>query len=334
MQPLSYTDRVFGHHLITEPVIVDLINGPSIQRLKEIDQAGYPEPFFPSLKKHTRFEHSLGVYLLLNLYKASLEEQIAGLIHDASHTAFSHCADYTLAGTDGGKTQSHQDNVFEEYVRASEIPAIIAKHSLNIDVILDDTRFPLKEQPLPDLCADRIDYSFRAALASDMRTPQEVQAIITKLSTNGQEWFFFDVPTAREYAELFSQLNSTLWCGINSAAMFKTVGDCLRYAYEQHYLSHDDLYGTDRSVIEMIRQHLSGDAHLQLLFERMNNTIPFVDTPSTPESVVYCKSRVVNPLCMHRGGLYRLSDLQPDWLQTLLAESRPKSYCIGFEDKN
>ena len=144
MKNVSYTDIVFGSHVITEPVIVDIINSASLQRLQDIDQTGYPEPFFPGLKKLTRFEHSLGVYLLLYRYGASVEEQVAGLIHDVSHTAFSHCADYSLADAEGGKTQSHQDNIFEEYVRQSEIPGILVRHGLQVDTILDDTRFPSK----------------------------------------------------------------------------------------------------------------------------------------------------------------------------------------------
>ena len=142
-----------------EPVILDLISTPSLQRLQGVDQSGYPAPFFPGALKHTRFDHSLGVYFLLHRYNAPLEEQIAGLIHDVSHTAFSHCADYMQGDPNAGKTQSHQDDVFASFVRSSEIPEILARHSIDVEMILDDAQFPLKEQPLPDLCADRIDYS-------------------------------------------------------------------------------------------------------------------------------------------------------------------------------
>ena len=330
MKNVSYTDIVFGSHVITEPVIVDIINSASLQRLQDIDQTGYPEPFFPGLKKLTRFEHSLGVYLLLYRYGASVEEQVAGLIHDVSHTAFSHCADYSLADAEGGKTQSHQDNIFEEYVRQSEIPGILVRHGLQVDTILDDTRFPLKEKLLPDLCADRIDYSFRSALASGARTPKEIQELLNKLSTNGTAWFFEDILSARHYAELFSCLNATLWCSIHSAAMFRGVGDCLRYAYQHKYLHLDDFYGTDRTVLEKIGRQLDTDPQLQLLFDRMNNKIPFLNDPSNPKNEVFCKSRVVDPLCIHQGSLLRLSEIDPSWLSCIRKESVPRSYFIGY----
>ncbi|MDR3559265.1 MAG: hypothetical protein P4L58_02590, partial [Candidatus Pacebacteria bacterium] len=107
-------DRAYGQVEITEPVILDLLNSPELQRLKEISQAGYYEPYYPGTN-HSRYEHSLGDCLLLNKFGATIEEQIAGLIHDVSHSAFSHAVDYALfEGSE--KEHNHQDNYFEEFV--------------------------------------------------------------------------------------------------------------------------------------------------------------------------------------------------------------------------
>ena len=151
---MKYIDRVYGNFEIKEPVILELINSKTIQRLKDIDQAGYFEPHFPGTA-HSRFEHSIGVYLLLKMYKAPIEEQIAGIIHDVSHSAFSHCIDYVL-GAGSGKEHNHKDNIFDKFVRKSEIPEILKKHNLDLKYILDDENFPLKEKDLPDLCATEL----------------------------------------------------------------------------------------------------------------------------------------------------------------------------------
>jgi HD superfamily phosphohydrolase len=45
---MIYKDRVYGEVEITEPVILELINSPSLQRLTGVDQAGYtPNHIFP-----------------------------------------------------------------------------------------------------------------------------------------------------------------------------------------------------------------------------------------------------------------------------------------------
>ena len=100
--------------------------------------------------------------MLIRNYSAPLEEQIPGLIHDVSHSAFSHCIDYVLdVGSE--KEHNHQDNFFDVYIRKTQIPEIIEKYGFDPDYIFNDKNFPLEEKELPDLCADRIDYSLRTA---------------------------------------------------------------------------------------------------------------------------------------------------------------------------
>jgi len=64
---MRYTDSVYGKIEIEEPVLLELINSPAVQRLKDIDQAGYFTAYFPNTSR-SRFEHSLGVCLLLKKY--------------------------------------------------------------------------------------------------------------------------------------------------------------------------------------------------------------------------------------------------------------------------
>jgi len=97
-------DIIWGKIVINEPVAVEIIKTKAFQRLKGIDQAGYlplynnPHNLDRKLLKHTRYEHSIGVYWLLKIKGDSLEARISGLIHDVSHAAFSHTADYIFTG--------------------------------------------------------------------------------------------------------------------------------------------------------------------------------------------------------------------------------------------
>lgn len=324
---MKYTDRVYGNFEIEEPVILELINSKTIQRLKDIDQAGYFEPHFPGTA-HSRFEHSIGVYLLLKIYGAPIEEQIAGLIHDVSHSAFSHCIDYVLdAGS--GKDHNHQDNVFDEFVRKSEIPEIFKKYNLNLDYVLDDQNFPLKEKDLPDLCADRIDYSLRTAIV--FKEIENGQYFIDNLLTKKGQWIFRDFESAEKYAKLFLKLNTDYYSGLPSAVMFRTVGDYFRYALSKKYISETDLYTTDKIVLGKIESHIKTDSKLSLLFDRMNNKISFRNDPNDYTGKVFCKSRVVNPLCWHDGKIKRISEINPSWNDIIERESKPKEYFLKFD---
>lgn len=320
-------DRVYGKVEISEPVVLELINSPSLQRLKGVEQAGYYEPFFPGAK-YSRFEHSLGDYLLLNRYGAPLEEQIAGLIHDVSHSVFSHCIDYVLeAGSE--KEQSHQDNVFSEYVKNSEIPGILEKYGISPEYIVDDSHFPLKENELPDICADRIDYSLRTACA--LGKIKTAEPLLDKLKAKDKKWYFSDFESALKYARLFTELNREYFAGLPSAAMFRAVGDCVKYALAKQYISEADLYTTDKKVLSKINNKLTTDKQLKSLFNKMNGQAPYKNDPSDYDAEVFCKSRVVDPLFLDRGVLKRVSEIDEDWTTTVTNELEPKRYFVKFE---
>lgn len=79
------------------------IDTPEFNRLRRIKQLGLAHYVYPSAT-HTRFEHSIGVMFLAGkvadvLGISGREKdlvQLAGLLHDAGHVAFSHLMDYIL----------------------------------------------------------------------------------------------------------------------------------------------------------------------------------------------------------------------------------------------
>ncbi len=261
------------------------------------------------------------------MYNAPIEEQIAGLIHDVSHSAFSHCIDYVLdAGSE--KEHNHQDNVFDEFVRKSAIPEILEKYNLDLEYILDDKNFTLKETDLPDLCADRIDYSLRTATV--FGEIEEGKYFIDNLLSEKGRWVFKDFESAAKYAELFLKLNTNYYSGLPSAVMFRTVGNYLRYALAKGYLSVADLYTTDKIVLSKIEPHLKTDPKLSLLFSRMNNKIGFRNDPDYGEKT-FCKSRAINPLFWHKGKIKKVSEVRPGWNEIIKRDSQPKEYYLKFD---
>lgn len=332
---MTYQDRIYGEIEIETPVILELVNSKPLQRLKNIDQAGYPLTYYNPLSlavseiKHNRFEHSLGVYYLLKRFGASLEEQVAGLIHDVSHATFSYCIDYVL-DVGSQKEQNHQDNVFNDFIKKSEIPGILKKHGIDMGYILEKENFPLLEKLLPDLCADRIDYSLRTAVIFREATKKESDYFLGNLVAINNNWVFQNFESAKKYAELFLKMNTFYFAGIHSAVMFRTVGDTLRYALEKGYISEADLYTTDEEVLGKIKQNL-GDEKLESLFDRMENKVKFKNDPQNYDAHVFCKSRIVNPLFKDKGGIKRVSEADTEWKEILEREMQPKEYFIKFE---
>ena len=329
---MRIADRIYGEFEISEDVLQALLRSPAVNRLRGIDQSGYPEPFFPGAPC-TRFEHSVGVLCLLRRFGASLAEQVAGLIHDVSHTVFSHAIDYALDES-SGVTQSFQDDVHESFIRSSEIPAILSKHGFDLEYILDDTHFPLKETTLPDICADRLDYSLRTALVFHRREVMELHRLVDSLEVHGERWVFCTRSFAQDYAELFREMNTFLYCNMVAGVMNMTVGRFVRHALERGYLARADLHTTDAEVLAKVKSFLAEDTELRRLFARMNNAVPFTTDRGRYDLYIRSKSRVVDPLCLVDGEARRLSEVWPAWGETVRAESQPKEYFVRFLEPN
>lgn len=80
-------DDIYGEIKINEPILLKLLGSPSILRLKKISQCGVPDRYY-HLKNYSRYEHSVGAMILLRKLGATLEEQVAGLLHDVSAGPF------------------------------------------------------------------------------------------------------------------------------------------------------------------------------------------------------------------------------------------------------
>ncbi len=326
---MLYHDKVYGESVIDEPVILELMESPALLRLKGVDQGGYVETNFPG-SKHSRFEHSVGDFLLLKRFNASLEEQISGLIHDVSHTVFSHCVDY-IGTNDSGAKQDHQDNAHHGYVMKSEIPGILEKYHINVDFILDEKNFPLQENNLPDICADRIDYSLLEIISFGIGGKQDIDFILNNLSVIDKQWVFKNLESAKKFSEFFYLLNKDFFSSFKTAHMFKTVGDFCTHALNKGYIDYSDLYTTDSEVLKKINHHLNQDRELKIFWKRMNDPECAVNDPENGMEMKL-KSRIVDPWLIENGETKRFSDVNEKWKDVVAEEIKPKVYFLKFKD--
>jgi HD superfamily phosphohydrolase len=170
-------DKLYGEHTITEPVLVHLLQSPELSRLRGVSQHGITAllGFGPKI---TRFEHSVGAFLIVRKVGASVEEQVAALLHDISHTSLSHVVDYALSQPGEG---SYHEVHKSRYLKTTQLPLILTQHGFEDLKALEEELFPLVEMPSPQLCADRLDYALRDALAFDKLSLKDIQRVFDTL---------------------------------------------------------------------------------------------------------------------------------------------------------
>ncbi|EKE29200.1 MAG: hypothetical protein ACD_2C00208G0001 [uncultured bacterium (gcode 4)] len=321
-------DKVYWDIIITEPVIQELIGSASMRRLKWIDAAWRFEHFYP-WSSYTRFDHCLWVYHVLNIYGASLEEQIAWLIHDVSHSAFSHCVDYVLNSW-SEELHDFQDNIFEEFVRKSDIPSILDKYGFSLERILDSSNFPLLENNLPNFCADRIDYSLRTWICYKYADKEYVGLFLKKLQTNWNEWYFNEPEFALRFSYDFKFMNETYWAWFETSMMMCTISDYLKYSLEKWYITENDLFLEDEEVLSKIRLWHPEDPKLAERYRRTTDINSTAIDEETYDRKIACKSRIIDPLVLNEWKIIRLSQVSSEWENVLKTELLPKTYYIKY----
>ncbi len=179
-------DPVWGYIYLPEPLLA-LIDTEDFQRLRNITQLGFVHLVYPGAR-HTRFEHSLGVYHLAKQFLVRLlrsdppleleDEDIrvflaATLLHDIGHYPFSHTLEELLP-------------FFEEHEerarRIIEDPSSAVNGVLRCDLNVDPTRvanvidYKSKDRQIPQrdlllanilsgtLDPDKIDYLLRDSM--------------------------------------------------------------------------------------------------------------------------------------------------------------------------
>ena len=298
---MRWNDRVYGEVAVDDPKILALIDCPTFRRLDGVKQAG-PSAFAFPFKTVTRYEHCLGVYLLLRRLGAPRVEQVAGLLHDISHTAFSHAVDFIVSS----EQQDHHEALKPVFLNRPDIVSALDLLGFEPNAFYDDAIYPLLERPLPWLCADRLDYFLRDGLACGVIIPSEASRILSHVTVVDEMIVLDDATVAREVAHLFSVMNRDWWASAGESFIYNEFADVLREGFRLGFLRKTDLFEDDAHVLDRLYQ-----AKSPLIEEKLDKISRF-----RPEFLVgfvpkvVPKTRWLDPAVKVGAGWKRLSEIE------------------------
>jgi uncharacterized protein len=159
-----FNDPVYGFVAIPRDIILQLIDHPYFQRLRNIKQLGLTSLVYPGAL-HTRFQHALGALHLMHLAIDNLRNKgveitddeyvgacIAILLHDIGHGPYSHSLEQILV-----KDISHEEISLQFMHRLNE--EFDGRLSLAIDIFKNNHPKKFLHQLVSSqLDADRLDY--------------------------------------------------------------------------------------------------------------------------------------------------------------------------------
>jgi uncharacterized protein len=308
---MKVIDAIYGEFEIKEAVIIDILNHPAFLRLKGVQQYGTP-PGWVAAKGFTRHEHSIGTFLLLRKLGASLKEQLAGLLHDVSHTAFSHVIDIVY----DCKKENFQDLILEKYLEETGIASILKKYGFDHKDIAAIEEFTLLDKELPDLCADRVDYCLRELYHNNKE--EVVNVCVPSLGVCGDKIVFKNQEVAKLFAHNFLDRQFCNWGEPGNTALHVMFANTLKKAVELGVIDEGDFFSEDNLVMQKLID--SGESSIVESLDKLSQGINY-EVVSEKESnfpILTKKFRYVDPLFLSGLDVKRLSHVDGEFAYTLV----------------
>jgi len=303
-------ETFYGSVNVEEPVLLELIESPAFQRLKHIHQYGVAY-YTTHCEEFTRYEHSLGVFSLLRAKNCSLEEQIAGLLHDVSHTIFSHVGDWIF--NQQNQETDYQTLTHSDYLERSGLGNILRKYGYTIEEILPKQEyFPALEQPLPTLCADRIDYNLQGAFYQGVITREDAVHMFHEIQFIDGEWISNDHELLKKLVRFSIFMSQDCWGSGTGYVLSMWLAEAILRGLDIRAISMEDIrFGIDQEIWN--RLLVLDDPLIQKNMHMILHPSDYHSSVSKEEANLFIirKFRGINPLVVVDGKRVRLTTTDP-----------------------
>ncbi|KKR05765.1 MAG: hypothetical protein UT34_C0002G0272 [candidate division WS6 bacterium GW2011_GWF2_39_15] len=314
-------DTIYKNVENLEPVILELLETKAFKRLEYVSQLGVPKRYYEGIG-FSRLEHSKGVFVLLRNLGASLEEQIAGLLHDISHMAFSHVIDHIYTNDVGDELL--QDLRHEKVMSEFDSSVILKRYGYNPTKLAQMDLYNLLDRPIPYLCADRIDYSLRQfPLKESKRFAKSLILKDGRIVFNGKD-------SAKEFAILFLNEYATNWGTFWNLGKYTLMAGMLREGIKEEIICEEDLWQPENWILEKLLN--SGNQKIQTIHSILSsgrdamNSLPVTGDKSRK------KFRYVDPEFLDKGKILILSNVDSEFNQLVEEERKKNAHGIETPD--
>lgn len=306
----------YGPIEVDEPVLIELIHSPALERLKSIHQYGVAY-YTTHREEYNRFDHSLGVFAVLRVNGASLDEQISGLLHDVSHTVFSHVGDWVFSKE--YQEDDYQSTIHRLYLAVSGIEEILLKHGYTIEQILPKRKeFIMLEQSLPNLSADRIDYNIQGAYFQNFLTKEEALELFQDFHFEDGKWIVTKEDLASKLMAYSLFMTTDCWGSAVNYVTSRWLADAILQGLKLGLISwHEFHFGIDEVIWNQLSN--SQDPLIQKRMKMLSHPDDYYRLVSKEEANLFVKFRCrgIDPWIKLGENTVRLTSINKDLEETL-----------------
>lgn len=285
---------------------------PLMQRLKNIGMncgLEYTQfELFKNCQSYTRYDHSIGVALIIWHFTHDQAQTIAGLLHDVATPVFAHTIDF-LNG-DYLNQESTENGTREIIEKSSELKQLLIKHQIAIDRIVDYHQYPIADNGSPQLSADRLEYSLSNMLNYGYCTIKDINLFYNDLIISKNEYGVIELMFQSEkIASLFTinvLKNSRVYISDADRFSMQALANLIQIALDNNIISKKDLYLDEPYVIN---QFLS-NAYTSQLWQRFTQYSIIKKELIKPNDnwfKINAKKRYIDPFIINTGRMSSIS---------------------------
>lgn len=300
------------HHEIPK-FIQDFAQTQPMIRLKNIGMncgCEYTKfPTFFNCQPYSRYDHSIGVALIIWHFTHNKTQTIAGLLHDIATPVFAHTIDF-LNG-DYETQESTEDNT-EQIIRSSdEIKELLKKYHIEISKVIDYHMYPIADNDSPQLSADRLEYSLGNMFNYGFCSIKIIKEFYDDIVVYQNENRISELAFQTEHIALsFTQMTlktSHVYISDEDRFSMQALADIIRYAVNQNILTKKDLYQDEPYVINCLCSH-STTQNMWEKFTQYSHIEKSIHKPISGYWLqINAKKRYINPLVKNKGRVSQIS---------------------------
>ena len=209
---------------------------------------------------YSRLDHSIGVALIIWHFTHDKKQTLAGLFHDASTPVFSHVSDFrkgdALTQT---ATEAPNESILKNDAALREL---LQEDGLTVQEISDYHIYPVADNEIPRLSADRLEYMFPSGMALDgswdLPSIEKAYKDITILKNEDglDELGFKTLEIAEDYCRRFCMIGHILQLNENKLTLHM-LGQIMNMAVEEGLLQEEDFMNKSESEIMQVLDQMA-----------------------------------------------------------------------------
>lgn len=296
-----------------------LIQTPSLQRLKDIGMNCGVEytnfAFFRNIIPYSRYEHSIGVSLIVYHFTHDKKQTVAGLLHDIATPVFAHTIDFYHQ--DHLKQESTEFDTKKIIEQDQQLVSLLKEYDLTIEEVCNYHLYPLCDNDSPQLSADRLEYTLGNMYSYGFCTLKEIQNIFNdlKVSDLQNEIIFKHEEIAHFFTKKMLQCSHIYVMDEDRYAM-EYLSHLIKKAIEKNVVCESDFYLKEKEFIDLLKK----DQEIKKLWENYQK-LNKVEQGKNPDYFcvkVFAKKRYIDVYVENKGRISTIDQYINNEIQQFL----------------